>query len=84
MSSLRDSSSTISNKLYVQTQDQSWHAAEIVDINAVHDLAFLKVERTFEQPLPLHRGLMLSGSRIFSIGRTQNLDLGIVEGTLGE
>ncbi|MBT9612775.1 MAG: trypsin-like peptidase domain-containing protein [Burkholderiales bacterium] len=54
---------------------------ELIDFDAVHDLALLKSDLPQPRPFELHTGSLPIGMRVFSIGTPFDLGFTIVEGT---
>lgn len=54
--------------------------AQILAIDIIHDIALLKVERTFENFLELAVQMPSQGSKIYSIGIPMDLNMSITEG----
>ncbi len=54
---------------------------ELIDFDAVHDLALVRSNLPQPQPFDLHTGALPTGMRVFSIGTPFDLGFTIVEGT---
>jgi S1-C subfamily serine protease len=54
--------------------------AKVVAVNAVHDLALVRVETRFPSALELAPGALASGERLYSIGMPADLNMSVVEG----
>ena len=58
-----------------------WTPATIVDVDVIHDLALLKVETKLDQILKFRAAKLPQGSRIYSFGLPEDLNMSVVEGT---
>jgi len=56
-------------------------AVTLLNVDVIHDLALLRVERKVKTPLQLYDGVLAKGTRLFSLGNPHDLGLAIVEGT---
>jgi len=55
--------------------------AEVLAVNPVNDVALLRVARTFADKINISAEMPAHGSKIFSIGLPEDLNMSIVEGT---
>jgi hypothetical protein len=55
--------------------------AKILNFDVVHDLALLKIPKTFSQVIRFNKGGMINGDKVFSVGFPKDLPVTIVEGT---
>lgn len=51
------------------------------NVDVIHDLAILRVDREIDAPLRMREGALPKGTRLFSLGNPHDLGLAIVEGT---
>ncbi len=56
------------------------YSAKILKFDLIHDLALLKVSRTFAKSLPLATELPPQGETVFSLGMPKDLNMSILQG----
>lgn len=66
-------------QLYLEI-DKKLHRATIEGLDVIHDLALIKVDRKFPGQLTLSRRLPPQGTRLYSMGQPQDLNMSIIEG----
>ena len=67
-------------KIYVVDKDQIYEA-QVINFSVIDDLALIKINKTFESAIKLHKTLPKRGETIFSVGLPKDLNMSIVAGT---
>ncbi len=70
-------------KIFLETEETSIEA-KLLALDVVHDLAVIQVPMTFTQKFEFDEKSPPQGSRLFSLGLPQDLNLSIIEATYNE